>query len=70
MGRWKVLSLIYNFSNLSDFYQDDLEPAKMLKEKLENVVLPSKIVNNTHKAWLIESLQDIIEKLAPSKPQQ
>ena len=59
-----------NFSNLSDFYQDDLEPAKMLKEKLENVVLPSKIVNNTHKAWLIESLQDIIEKLAPSKPQQ
>ena len=43
---------------------------KMLKEKLENVVLPSKIVNNTHKAWLIESLQDIIEKLAPSKPQQ
>lgn len=64
------ISLIYNFSNLSDFYQDDLEPAKMLKEKLENVVLPSKIVNNTHKAWLIESLQDIIEKLAPSKPQQ
>jgi hypothetical protein len=55
---------------VSDFYQDDLEPAKMLKEKLENVVLPSKIVNNTHKAWLIESLQDIIEKLAPSKPQQ
>lgn len=61
----RSVSLIYNFSNLGDFYYNDLESIKMLKKKLENAVLPSKIINNTQKKWLIKMLSEIIDKLIP-----
>ena len=61
----RSVSLIYNFSNLGDFYYNDLESIKMLKKKLEKAVLPSKIINNTQKKWLIKMLSEIIDKLIP-----
>jgi len=64
----RSVSLVYNFSNLSEFYCNDLESIKILKERLENAVLPSKIINNTHKKWLIEMLDETIDKLTPQSP--
>ncbi len=32
--------------------------------------LPTKILNNLHKKWLIANLQEIIKKLTPSESQQ
>lgn len=39
-----------------------------LKEKLDVLVLPTKILNNLHKKWLIADLQEIINKLTPQSP--
>ncbi len=64
----RAVSLVYDFSNLGTFYYDDLEPAKILKKDLEDLVLPSKLINNTQKKWLIEFLQEIIAKLTSQSP--
>ena len=62
------LSAVYNFSNLRDYYSNDLKNAIDLKEKLESTVLPTKILNNLHKKWLVTDLQEIINKLTPQSP--
>lgn len=62
------LSAVYNFSNLRDYYSNDLKNAIDLKEKLESIVLPTKILNNLHKKWLVTDLQEIINKLTPQSP--
>ena len=62
------LSAVYGFSNLRDYYSNDLKNAIALKEKLDVLVLPTKILNNLHKKWLIADLQEIINKLTPQSP--
>lgn len=62
------LRAVYNFSNLRDYYSNDLKNAIDLKEKLESIVLPTKILNNLHKKWLVTDLQEIINKLTPQSP--
>lgn len=64
----RSLSIVYNFSNLRDYYSNDLKTAIDLKEKLDTIVLPTKILNNVHKKWLVSDLQKIINKLIPESP--
>ena len=64
----RAISLVYDLSGFGSLYYDDLEPAKMLKKNLEDIVLPSKLINNTQKKWLIEFLQEIIAKLTSQSP--
>lgn len=59
----RAIDSVYNFSNWGTFYYDDLEPAKMLKKKLEDIALPSRITNNTQKKWFIGFLQEQIDNV-------
>lgn len=64
----RAISLVYDLSSSGSLYYDDLEPAKMLKKNLEDLVLPSKLINNTQKKWFIEFLQEIINSLTSQSP--